>query len=233
VDSSDSSRVKSARGHHHRGVAPEGATRATTDRRKDRKHPLYRCSGRTYLGNRLSPSSWPIDSQNRGRDRTELESNPQLLNAPEGKEIPVWLSQLRQSSRGSGGKKKAERPESETEIRSRLAREVEVLRRCTDWLQRLERGENVVVNLRPDEDVETEIVAFDRPRVVRVLERIAADLDSLSLVPNDPHADKESNHHDPRARHRHELAEPPPKPKKLSHREQRTALRAALGLPPQ
>jgi hypothetical protein len=33
---------------------------------------------------------------------------------------------------------------------------------------------------------------------------------TLSLVPNDPHADKESNHHDPRARHRHELAEPPP-----------------------
>ncbi len=34
----------------------------------------------------------------------------QLLNAPEGKEIPFWLSQPRQSSRGSGGKKKAERP---------------------------------------------------------------------------------------------------------------------------
>src|SRR5271166_4429642 len=108
------------------------------------------------------------------------------------------------------------------------APEVEVLRRCTDWLQ---RGENVVVNLRPDEDVETELVAFDRPREVRVLERIAADLDTLSLVPNDPHPDKESNHHDPRARHRHELAEPPPNPKKLSHRERRTALRAALGLP--
>ena len=99
-----------------------------------------------------------------------------------------------------------------------------------DWLQRLERGENVVVNLRPDEDVETEFVAFDRPRVVRVLERIAAD---LSLMANDPHADKESNHRDPRARHRYELAESPPKPKKLSHREQRTAFRAALGLPPQ
>ena len=93
----------------------------------------------------------------------------QLLNAPEGKEIPVWLSQLRQSSRGSGGKKK--RPESETEIPSGLAREVEMLRRSIDWLQRLERGENVVVNLRPDEDVETEFVAFDRPRVVRVLEQ--------------------------------------------------------------
>src|SRR5271166_5731168 len=87
----------------------------------------------------------------------------QLLSAPEGQEIPVWLSQLRQSSRRSDGKKKAERPEPETEIRSRLAREVDVLRRCTDWLQRLERGENVVVNLRPDEDVETEFVAFDRP----------------------------------------------------------------------
>jgi len=157
----------------------------------------------------------------------------QLLNAPEAKEIPVWLSQLRQSSRGSGGKKKAERPEPETEIRSRLAREVEVLRECLDWLQRLERGESVVVNLRPDADVETEFVGFDRPRVVRVLERIAADLDNLSLVPNDPHADKESNNYDPQARHRHKLAEPPPKPKKLSHREQRTALRAALGLPPQ
>lgn len=156
----------------------------------------------------------------------------QLLNAPEAKEIPVWLSQLRQSSGGSGRKKKARQPEPETEIRSRLAREVEVLRRCAEWLHRLERGENVVVNLRPDEDVETEFVAFDRPRVVRVLERIAADLDTLSLVPHDPHVDKESKHHDPRARHRHELAEPPRELKKLSHREQRTALRGALGLPP-
>ena len=50
----------------------------------------------------------------------------QLLNAPEGKEIPVWLSQLRQSSRGSGGKKK--RPESETEIRSGLREKL----RCCD-----------------------------------------------------------------------------------------------------
>ena len=83
------------------------------------------------------------------------------------------------------------------------------------------------MNLRPDEDVETDFVAFDRLRVVRVLERIAADLDNLSLVPNDPHADKESNHHDHRACHRHELAEPSRwEPKKLSHREQRTALRA-------
>ena len=79
---------------------------------------------------------------NAGTSSTRLS----LSNAPEAKEIPVWLSQLRQSSGGSGRKKKAERPEPETEIRSRLAREVEVLQRCTDWLQRQERGENVVVN---------------------------------------------------------------------------------------
>ena len=68
--------------------------------------------------------------------------------------------------------------------------------------------------------METEFVSFDPPRVVRVLERIAADLANLGLVPNDP-----------QARHRRELAEPPREPKKLSHREQRTALRAELGLP--
>jgi len=40
----------------------------------------------------------------------------------------------------------------------------------------------VVVNLRPDEDAETQFVAFDRLRVVHVLERIAADLDTLGLA---------------------------------------------------
>ena len=157
----------------------------------------------------------------------------QLLNAPEAKEIPLWPSQLRSSNAGSGGKETAEGPEPQTKIQSRLAREVEVLQRCIDWLQRLERGETVVVNLRPDTEIETKFVRFDRPRVLRVLERIAADLDHLSRLSNDAHADKESSPRDARARHRHELAEPPREPKKLSHQEQRRALRAALGLPPQ
>jgi hypothetical protein len=38
--------------------------------------------------------------------------------------------------------------------------------------------------------------------------------------------------HDPQARHRRELAEPSPEPKKLIHREERMALQAELGLPP-
>jgi hypothetical protein len=89
----------------------------------------------------------------------------QLFTASEAKEIPVWLSQLRQSSGGYAPKEEAERPQPETKIGSRLSREVEALRRCVDWLQRLERGENVIVNLRLDTDVETEFVSFDRPRV--------------------------------------------------------------------
>jgi hypothetical protein len=44
--------------------------------------------------------------------------------------------------------------------------------------------------------------------VVRVLERIAADLDNLGLVSNDRQADKEANQSDSQARHRRELAEP-------------------------
>src|SRR5260370_892345 len=109
VDSSDSSCVKSDCGHHHRGVAPEGATRAATDREvKDRKHPLYRCSGRTYLGNRLSPSSWPIDSQNRWRDRTQLESNPPTSQRSRSQGDSLCLSQL---GPGEGhGEESAERP---------------------------------------------------------------------------------------------------------------------------
>ena len=89
-----------------------------------------------------------------------------------------------------------------------------------------------IVNNRSDTEVETEFVRFDRLRVLCVLERIAADLDDFSRLPNDAHADKEPNPRDARARHRHELAEPPRELNKLSHQEQRRALRAALGLPP-
>ncbi len=60
-------------------------------------------------------------------------------------------------------------------MQARVAEEVEVLRWCLDWLERLERGEQVVVNLRPDTEDTTEYVQFG---VHRVLARIAADLDT-------------------------------------------------------
>jgi hypothetical protein len=116
-------------------------------------------------------------------------------------------------------------------IKARLGAEVEVLRWCIDWLEQLETQDFVAVNLRTDTEKETEFVPFRRPRVFRVLSRIAADLEHLArqssaeiLPPDD---DEE-----PRKKHLHRLAEPEPTPKRLTMREERLALRKACGLPP-
>lgn len=110
---------------------------------------------------------------------------------------------------------------------------MDALRRCRDWLERLERGEKVVVNLRPETDSETEYVAFDRPRVLRVLARIIADLDGLAGFPSIAEEEvKKGGAEARRARHRRRLAEPDPPPKQLTVREERAALRALLKLPP-
>jgi hypothetical protein len=91
----------------------------------------------------------------------------------------------------------------------------------------------VVMNLRPETDPETEYVSFDRPRVLRVLARIIADLDGLAGFP--PIAEEEAKKGGAearRARHRRRLAEPDPPPKRLTMREERAALRAMLKLRP-
>ena len=146
----------------------------------------------------------------------------QLLGSDEAREIPRWLSQQRRRDRPS-----------QADVPARLASELEALRRCREWLERLDRGEQVVVNLRPETDPETEYVAFDRPRVLRVLTRIIADLDGLAGFP--PIAEEEVKKGGAevrRARHRRRLAEPDPPPKQLTVREERAALRALLKLPP-
>ena len=124
-------------------------------------------------------------------------------------------------------------PAPDTTLREHLAEEVVALRRCLDWLEQEARGEPVVVNLRPDSDAETEFVSFDRPRILRVLARIAADLDELARANDVSAARPTPGADDPQARHRHRLAEPPPVPPHLSPREERARLRAELGLPPQ
>jgi len=63
------------------------------------------------------------------------------------------------------------------QIQARGAKDGEVLRWCLDRLARLERGEKVVVNLRPDTEDATAYIRFDHGRVRRVLARIAAALD--------------------------------------------------------
>src|SRR3954470_256490 len=147
----------------------------------------------------------------------------QLLGSDEAREIPRWLSQQRRRDRPS-----------QPDVPARLAGELEALRRCREWLERLDRGETVVVNLRPETDPETEYVAFDRPRVLRVLARIIADLDELAGYP--PSAAESRPEGKPaevrRAHHRRRLAEPDPPPKRLTVQEERAALWDALGHPP-
>ena len=148
----------------------------------------------------------------------------QLLGSDEARETPRWLSQRRdQEAAPSQG-----RPD----LRARLAGELDALRRCCEWLERLERGERVVMNLRPEGDPETEYVSFDRPRVLRVLSRIIADLDRLAGLPPTAEEAKKGGAEARRVRHRRRLAEPDPPPKRLTVQEERAALRALLNHPP-
>jgi hypothetical protein len=149
----------------------------------------------------------------------------QLLGSEEAREIPRWLSQRRG---------RATAPlEGQADFQARLAAEATALRQCRDWLRLLQSGERVIVNLRPESDPETEYVAFDGPRILRVLGRIIADLDALAGLP--PRPDEESEEEDAEARHvrhRKRLAEPEPPPRRLSVREERALLRALLDRPP-
>ena len=83
----------------------------------------------------------------------------------------------------TGGRPRESQPDPSPPGRARLADEVEVLRWCMTWLERLEQADHVVVNLRPARAEATAFVPFDRPRVLRVLARIAADLDELARPP--------------------------------------------------
>jgi hypothetical protein len=154
----------------------------------------------------------------------------QLLQAHEAHEIPVWLSQLQDARLAHGVEPAGETSPPQRSGQTHLADEVEVLRWCIAWLERLEQDAHVVVNLRPVSAETTEFVPFDRPRVLRVLTRIAADLDALtqSALASTAAVQQEN----PDVRHRRRLAEPEVPPRRLSRQEERAALRQAAGLPP-
>jgi len=103
----------------------------------------------------------------------------QPLGSDEAREIPRWLSQQRWRDRPSP-----------PDVPAHLGGELNALRRCREWLERLERGEKVVVNLRPETDPETEYVAFDRPepdpppKQMTVREERAALWDALGHPPH-------------------------------------------------
>jgi transcriptional regulator with XRE-family HTH domain len=156
----------------------------------------------------------------------------QLLQSDEAREIPVWLSQLHDHRLATAGESAGAPPAPSPLSQTCLADEAEALRWCITWLERLELTDHVVVNLRPAEAEATEFVPFDRPRVLRVLTRIAADLDALSRSTLAPATAAAKPQETPEARHRRRLAEPEPPPRRLSRQEERAAVRQAAGLPP-
>jgi IclR helix-turn-helix domain len=156
----------------------------------------------------------------------------QLLQDDEAREIPTWLTHLRACDHASDGEAATAHPALPTVMQARVAEEVDVWRWCLDWLAQLERGEMVVVNLRPDAEDATEFVRFDQARVRRVLARIAADLDMLARHGPAIDTERPEGPTDPRTRHRRRLAESDEKPRGRTAKEQRDALRHAFRLPP-
>ncbi len=73
----------------------------------------------------------------------------QLLQDNEAHEIPAWLTHLRDRELDADAQTNTDPLAPDASIRARIASEVEVLRWCSAWLVQLQRGETVVVNLRP------------------------------------------------------------------------------------
>jgi hypothetical protein len=100
-------------------------------------------------------------------------------------------------------------------------------------LKQLARGERVVVNLRAESDSKTAFVGVDQQWVMRVLNRIAADLDQLSgFLRLNQKSEAELDPIIAGVKHRRRLAEPEPEWSSLSQREQRAILREKMGLSP-
>ncbi len=158
----------------------------------------------------------------------------QLLGEAKREAIPVPLSRLQEQGWPAPAPAAAETSGQEDvgALAARLGDEAALLRACLEWLERLEREAFIAVNLRPEDDPEREDVPFDRPRVLRVLRRIADDLDELARTGPTGDVPADLDAAAPHARHRRRLAEPPPVPHRLSAREERAAVRAAAGLDP-
>ncbi len=114
-----------------------------------------------------------------------------------------------------------------------MADEGEVIRWCIGWLEQLARGERVVVNLRAESDPRTAYVGVNHDWVLRVLKRVAADLERLSgnLTPTSE-GDEGLAPVAAGVKRRHRLGEPEPELSSLSQREQRAILREKMGWPP-
>src|SRR5512135_2279543 len=126
----------------------------------------------------------------------------QLLGSDEAREIPRWLSQQRRRNRPDRPRQEATRSPFAPDLQACLASELEALRRCREWLERL-------------------------ARVIADLDDLAGYPPSA-----EEKAVKGEDAEARRVRHRQRLAEPEPPPKRLTRREERAARRALRDLPP-
>jgi hypothetical protein len=104
----------------------------------------------------------------------------QILHDNEAQGIPDWLDDFR--TRESP----ADDPPAigkSTAAQILLSTEVAILCRCIDWLKQLESERWVVEELGPITEVGGERVLLDRRQVLRILSRIAAELDGLAGRP--------------------------------------------------
>ncbi|MBW4554009.1 MAG: hypothetical protein KME35_23335 [Aphanocapsa sp. GSE-SYN-MK-11-07L] len=157
----------------------------------------------------------------------------QLLHTNEALQLPQWLTSVSDSQSNRDQQSLSKEIQSLKKFQQRLAEESEVMRWCIGWLEQLACGERVVINLRAESDSRTAFVGVDQKWVLRVLNRIAADLDQLSGY--------STTHEEGNAgvepiiagiKHRQRLAEPEPELSSLSQREQRAILREKMGLSP-
>ena len=104
----------------------------------------------------------------------------QILHDNESQGIPDWLDdfRIRQSPAD-------ELPAigKSTAAQIVLSTAVAILRQCIDWLKQLESERWVVEELRPITEVGGERVLLDRRQVLRILSRVAAELDGIAGRP--------------------------------------------------
>ena len=131
----------------------------------------------------------------------------QLVTSPQADFVEHALSVLREVGWPAP---EDSRPAAKEQVADRLIEEAATLVYCIEWLESLSTQETPVVNLRPEDDYpETDYVAVDQSRVIRVLRRIAHDLEEPARARRVADMSSSGNDADPRMRLRRRLAEPP------------------------
>ena len=133
----------------------------------------------------------------------------QLVTSPQADCVEPALSVLREAGWPAP---EDPVPGAEEQISDRLVEEAETLISCAKWLEAIAAGEIAAVNLRPDDDRLPYFGRVDQARVVRVLRRVAHDLEELARARRVSETSFRAEEADPRLRLRRRWAEPPVEP---------------------